>query len=240
MGVEWSKSVSFLREAAARLRLRQERSPIETVEMLGEFVSTRSAFVAQKKLYGYLKARMGTRYPTMFEDDVFVESINVAKLHVFAACLSDLSVHCVARVTVASGLEREDGVEMARRCFETGVADNAIHLPEPGVADKWRTSHEQRMAGVHWDNLAAGGDSFTGSPKALFQWAPIAEELKRYDREIVENSIRFAFGEVTREFRERATLSAIAADWSVHKGGYKEGPTAGRAFFATTETDQTE
>lgn len=221
MGVEWSKSMAFLREAAARLRMRRERAPIETIDALSGFVSTRAAFVAQKKLYGYLKARMGTRYPTMFEDDVFVESINVAKLQVFAACLSDLSVHCVARVVVAGGLERGDGVAMARHCFEAGIADNAAHLPEPAVsnswADAWRKVFEARMSALHWDNLAAGGDSFSESPKALFRWAPIADELKRYDREIVENSIRFAFGEVTREFRQRALPASIAADWRGRK-----------------------
>ncbi|EIM73317.1 hypothetical protein A33O_16150 [Nitratireductor aquibiodomus RA22] len=41
---------------------------------------------------------MGTRYPSMFEDDVFIGSINIAKLHVFAACLSDLTIHAVAKV----------------------------------------------------------------------------------------------------------------------------------------------
>ena len=217
MGVEWSKSMTFLREAAARLRLRRERAPIETIAALNGFVSTRAAFVAQKKLYGYLKARMGTRYPTMFEDDVFVESINVAKLHVFAACLSDLSAHCVARVVAAGNLDRGEAVAMAHHCFAAGIADNAAHLPEASVADGWRAAFEQRVAGLHWENLAAGGDSFSESPKALFQWAPIAEKLKRYDQEIVENSIRFAFGEVTREFRERAVLPAIGADWRSRK-----------------------
>ncbi|EKF18403.1 hypothetical protein [Nitratireductor pacificus] len=214
MGVEWSKSMAFLREAAGRLRFRRERAPIDTVDALCGFVSTRAAFVAQKKLYGYLKARMGTRYPTMFEDDVFVGSINVAKLHVFAACLSDLSLHGVARVVAAGGLGREGGTALARHCFQAGLADNEAHLPEPGVTDAWRAAFEARLADVHWDNLAAGGDSFTESPKALFHWAPIAEKLKRYDQEIVENSIRFAFGEVTREFRQRAVPASIAADWS--------------------------
>lgn len=213
MGVEWTRSMAFLREAAGRLRLRREREPIETADQLAAFVSTRSAFVAQKKLYGYLKARMGTRYPSMFEDDVFIQSINVAKLHVFAACLSDLAVHTAARVGHAGSLGNEQAALLASHCFEWGIGDNEAHLPDQDMAQSWRDGFATRLRNIHWENLTAGGDAFSESPKALFQWAPIAENLKRYDQEIVENSIRFAFGEVARDFRERATPGGIATDW---------------------------
>lgn len=219
MGVEWTRSMAFLREAAGRLRLRREREPIETVDQLAAFVSTRSAFVAQKKLYGYLKARMGTRYPSMFEDDVFIQSINVAKLHVFAACLSDLAVHTVARVEHAGSLGNEQAALLASHCVEWGIGDNQDHLPDQSMAQSWRDGFAVRLKDVHWQNLAAGGDAFSESPKALFHWAPIAEKLKRYDQEIVENSIRFAFGEVARDFRERATPGGIAADWCRNRIG---------------------
>ncbi|WP_297559525.1 hypothetical protein [Nitratireductor sp.] len=213
MGVEWSKGILFLREAAARMRFRRENTAINTVGVMCDFVCTRSSFVAQKKLYGYLKARMGTRYPSMFEDDVFVESINIAKLHVFAACLSDLTVHAVARVASGGALEGEEARTLALHCHEAGLADNGDVLPDAGTVEAWRSAFVKRIADVHWQNAALAADCFTESPKALFKWAPIADELKRYDREIVENSIRFAFGEVTRSFRERAELPELAQDW---------------------------
>ncbi|MCR4267626.1 hypothetical protein [Nitratireductor sp. ZSWI3] len=218
MGMQWTKGMSLLREAAARLSLRRDRGPVDTVAGLAGFVSTRAAFVTQKKLYGYLKARMGTRYPSMFEDEVFVQSINVAKLHVFAACLSDLSIHTVARVVAAGHLARDEAPALARHCFEAGIGDNAAHLPEPEVVEGWRERFRKRAEDVHWENMAAGGESFTESPKALYRWAPIADQLKVHDREIVENSIRFAFGEVTRDFRGRSRPAEIAADWRERKG----------------------
>ena len=78
----------FIGEFAARFGTRRDKGPIDSPEKLNQFVATRSAFIAQKTLYGYLKTRMGTSYPRMFEDDVFVSSINIAKMHVFSACLS--------------------------------------------------------------------------------------------------------------------------------------------------------
>lgn len=78
------RAKAFLPEFLARLTVRRDSGPIDTVESLCRFVSTRAAFVAQKTLYGYLKTRMGTRYPRMFEDDVLIASIDVAKMHVLS------------------------------------------------------------------------------------------------------------------------------------------------------------
>ncbi|MFC5586039.1 hypothetical protein ACFPOD_13050 [Nitratireductor kimnyeongensis] len=205
--------MAYLREAAARLTFRRDNAPINTVEALCTFNATRSSFVAQKKLYGYLKARMGTRYPSMFEDEVFIQSINVAKVHVFAACLSDLVIHTVSKVAAAAGFETDEARALARHCHEFGLDHHHQALPEPETVNQWRDAFEARIAEVHWNNAAVDGDTFSQSPKALFKWAPIADQLKRHDREIVENSIRFAFSEVTRAFRERADLTALAKAW---------------------------
>ncbi|WP_367714694.1 hypothetical protein AB2N04_11950 [Nitratireductor sp. GISD-1A_MAKvit] len=213
MGAAWSRGMSLVREAAARFRLRLEKGRIEDIPALCDFVATRSSFVAQKKLYGYLKARMGTRYPSMFEDDVFVESINIAKLHVFAACLSDLTVYAVARVAPCEGMDRDEITALAHHCFEAGLAHNGENLPDEETVWKWRDRFASRIRDLHWQNAGAGFDCFVESPQALYKWAPIADELKKYDREIIENSIRFAFGEVTRSFRQRADPAALARHW---------------------------
>lgn len=218
----WSSIAAFLSEAAARFRVRRETGPIDTTEAMCRFASSRAAFVAQKKLYGYLKARMGTRFPSMFEDDVFVGSINIAKMHVFAACLSDLTVHAVGAATAGSALAGEQRAELARHCYEAGIEANRDHAPD-GAEAGWRQAFDARLAEVQWENLAVGGDAFTESPKALLRWAPIADELKRYDREIVENSVTFAWPEHVRELRRRLVPEAVVADWR-DRGGASSGP----------------
>ena len=42
--------------------------------------------------------------------------------------------------------------------------------------------------------------AFTESPAGLVRWAPVMDELKELDEEIVRNSIRFRWQEVRREF----------------------------------------
>ncbi len=211
-------ALALLRQFASRLTVRRDTAPIDSVEALYGFVSTRAAFVAQKKLYGYLKARMGTRYPSMFEDEAFVASVNIAKMHVFAAALSDLAVHAVARVGAGSALDDAGRHGLAQRCFRAGLADNAAEMRDEATLAAWLTAFDARLEGVQWANLVAGGDAFSESPRALLHWAPIADRLKRYDAEIVENSIRFAWIEIRRDLARRLDARAVAADAVLESG----------------------
>ncbi|MEM7464964.1 MAG: hypothetical protein AAF362_20020, partial [Pseudomonadota bacterium] len=77
--------------------------PIDSVDRFQEFLATRAAFVGQKKLYEYIKTRMGMKYPKVFQDDIFIESLNIAKWHVYAACMSDLGVWMSAQVYAKTG-----------------------------------------------------------------------------------------------------------------------------------------
>ena len=215
---QYGEAVKWVRETASRLFVRLDRLPIDSVERLFEFVSTRAALIAQKKLYGYLKERMGTRYPKMFDDATFVKSIDIAKMHVFAACLSDLAIHAVAAVTAGSQLDRAARREMAMLCYRAGLAANEDEAAKVATSAAWLSAFEERLDHTLWENIAAGASAFTESPKALIEWAPIAPELKAMDRDIVENSIRFAWNEVRQDFRERLDAAAVVADWERREG----------------------
>ncbi|MCO6385653.1 hypothetical protein [Aliihoeflea sp. 40Bstr573] len=201
------------RVLAGMFGLGAQKQPLETADMLADFVATRSAYVSQKKLYGYLKTRMGTRYPTMFEDEQFIASINIAKAHVFAACLSDMTLFAVADVGAQGRLSRDGKDALARQCFQHGLDANADQLAHADAAAGWNEAFEARLADVQWDNAAAGGDVFGTSPATLVEWAPIAPQLKAYDREIVENSLKFAWIEIRREYRRLIDPEAVAADF---------------------------
>ena len=67
------------------------KKKISNVDELEEFIQTKSAWVTQVTLYGYLKTRMGTRYVLHFENDKFMESVNLAKWNMYAVALQDLT-----------------------------------------------------------------------------------------------------------------------------------------------------
>ena len=67
------------------------KSKISNLDDLENFIQTKSAWVSQVTLYGYLKTRMGTRYVLHFENDEFMKSVNLAKWNIYAVALQDLT-----------------------------------------------------------------------------------------------------------------------------------------------------
>jgi len=196
------------------LRVRRDKSPIDSVAALETFVATRSAYVAQKTLYGYVKTRMGVRYPAMFEDKNIIASLNIAKLHVVAACLSDLTIFAVA-----NALQTGDRAALARQCFADGLRENTAGASEPFPAQDCIDEFDRRLVDTLWDRGARQPDNFTRSPQALFRWAPIADALKNFDREIVENSVIYAWRDIREQYRKRIDADAVSADWTRLSGG---------------------
>jgi hypothetical protein len=182
-------------------RLRKT-TPIRDKQALSEFISTRASFVAQTSLYGYLRTRAGMRYPELFDDDPFVISINIAKWQMWLACLSDLAVY-------AGGLLMKNP-----QAKEKVVADlikdivNKI-LEETGrpedAGDKFFESANQvrqRLALCEFQNISDNEQAFSHSPPALVEWAPIIDELKKMDEDIVINSVRFRWQKVRQDLRQ--------------------------------------
>jgi len=205
------KAAGFWRQAAVLLGSRGNSGPIDSVAALEDFVGSRSAYVAQKTLYGYVKTRMGTRYVAMFNDEKIIASLNIAKVHVFAACLSDLTIYAVAAALPGAGAE--DCAALARRCYAAALRDNTGAAPAEFSGQAAADEFARRLAETDWYR-ARQPENFTRSPRALMQWAPIADKLKRFDNEIVENSVKFAWPAIREQFAKRIDADAVGADWA--------------------------
>jgi hypothetical protein len=207
------KAGSFLWQVAGLFGAWGDTGPVDSVASLEKFVATRSVYVAQKTLYGYVKTRMGTRYVAMFNDKNIIASLNIAKLHVFAACLSDLTLYAVATALRGLPVGNDEREAMARDCFATGLRDNIGEAPEQFSAQDCIAEFDRRLAETDW-NRAGQPDNFTRSPRALMQWAPIAENLKAFDSEIVENSVKFSWRDIREQFNKRLNAAAVGTDWA--------------------------
>jgi hypothetical protein len=192
----------------ARMR---RRSTIADLPHLGEFLNSRASFVAQTSLYGYLRTRAGMRYPVLFDDDGFSRSVNIAKWHVWLACLSDLSVFAGGLIAQRTAAPREQIGALMRATLE-GILD-ATGVPAEAGGEF--SDHAQRVRArlslCDWSAVPDDATAFTESPAALVYWAPIADELKQHDMQIVRNSIRFLWQDVRRALRRDLDAAAIAA-----------------------------
>lgn len=198
-------------------RSRRRSEPLTNPAALARFLQARASFVAQTSLYGYLRTRAGMRYPELFDDDPFVEGINIAKWHIWLACLSDLAVHAGCVLQRTSGAPIAQISELMQRLVagileETGVPQEA-GAEFPAHVQRVR----ERLATCDWAAAAIDDDErvFTESPDALVHWAPVIDELKQLDEHIVRNSIRFRWQETRRELRQTLDVDAVLGQEAV-------------------------
>jgi hypothetical protein len=208
------KALGFLQRAARLLRTRRDTTPIDSAAALESFVGTRSAYIAQKTLYGYVKTRMGIRYVAMFEDKNIIASLNIAKMYVFAACLSDLTVYAVATALHGRPVGNDAREALARRCYAAGLHENAAGAPAEFSAQDCIDEFDRRLAETDWPHGARQPENFTRSPRALKKWAPIEDKMKNFDSEIIENSVKYAWRDIREQFGKRIDGDAVGAEWS--------------------------
>ena len=201
----WRRRLSLLSDYLGWGRAGRKRTVADPAA-LQRFLDSRASHVAQTTLYGYLRARSGTRFPVLFENDAYVVSINHAKWQMWLACLSDLSIYAGGLLAIRSGAPSEEVGAVVRRAVadlleHTGIPDDSGPPFAHGAA-----SVLERLNTCEWHAIADDDAVFTESPEALVRHAPIIRELMALDEEIVRNSVRFRWQEVRRELR--ATLDA--------------------------------
>lgn len=183
--------------------------PIDTPEALAGFLDTRASFIAQTSLYGYLRTRMGMRYPELFADDAFVEGVNIAKWEIWLDCLSDLSVYSGSRIAQQLPRETPRVAEMMSSLVDGILARTGT----PHDAGKEFLAHgdsvRDRIARTDWLTVGDLDAAFTHSPASVVRWSPIVDELKALDEEIVLNSVTFHWQEVRRTFVRHLDAGAI-------------------------------
>ena len=175
------------------------KKKIGSLDDLETFIQTKSAWVTQVTLYGYLKTRMGTRYVLHFENDEFMKSVNLAKWNIYAVALQDLTLFIFSYLK--ANLNYQD-IEKAKEIFLKILDDETSNKMPIDIIENAKKSFNERLQNINWDNYH-NDLPFNPSALSLYKWAPIAEDLKSLDRKIVLNSVILKWGVVQKEFNER-------------------------------------
>jgi len=175
------------------------KSKIKNLDELEEFIQTKSAWVSQVTLYSYLKTRMGTRYVLHFDNDVFMKSVNEAKWNIYAVSLQDLTFYTFSYLK--TNLNFKD-LNKSKEIFHNILDDESTNNMPSAIIDKTKKKFEERFQSIDW-NEYWNNIPFNQSALSLYEWAPIAEELKTLDRKIVLNSVILKWDIIKKEFQER-------------------------------------
>ena len=175
------------------------KKKISNLDELENFIQTKSAWVTQVTLYGYLKTRMGTRYVLHFENDEFMGSVNLAKWNIYSVALQDLTFFTFSKLKADFNYQE---MKNAEEIFFKILDDETSNKMPQDVIEEAKKNFVERMRGINWDTYH-NDLPFNPSALSLYKWAPIAEELKNLDRKIVLNSVILKWNVVKKELDER-------------------------------------
>ena len=170
---------------------------INSKKDLKNFIQERSAHVTQTTLYGYIKTRIGSRYAMMFEDEVFLKSINLAKWNIYMAALTDCTFYVFSYLVDRKNLKQNDALEVFIEIIENEKKNGLDNK----LFEDTKLAFSQKLNTIDWKKYHQDSP-FKNSGISLLNWSPIAENLKLLDKEIVLNSIKLKWNLVENEFKD--------------------------------------
>ena len=175
------------------------KTKLSNLDELENFIQSKSAWVTQVTLYGYLKTRMGTRYVLHFENDKFMGSVNSAKWNIYAVAIQDLTFFAFSYLR--TNFNYQD-MNKAKEIFLKILDDETINKMPLDIIEEAKKNFNERLKNINW-NTYYNDLPFNPSALSLYRWAPIADDLKQLDRKIVLNSVILKWDIVRKEFKER-------------------------------------
>ena len=189
--------LEYLKEYIAPIfNFLKPKRKITNISELKNFIQKRSAWVAQETLYGYLKTRMGAKYVLMFDDEIFLGSINKAKWNIYSVALQDLILYCLSYLK--NNLNIEYTLKANDIYQEILEEERNNEMPEE-IIEKSLKKFEARIDKIDWEKYHSDLP-FNESALALYEFSPIADELKILDRKIVLNSMILKWDNIQNEF----------------------------------------
>ncbi len=188
-----------------------KRPRIRTLGGLGETMAAQTAFVSQKVTLDYCRARAAMHWQKLLGEKPFLDALEYCRWEAYAAVLGD-----VAEV-IQIYLRRAGAPEPPLPEVLTDLARAALlRHPVPPHRDGWEDVVDAVRARLQRANLAAPRPVHlvgTVSAERVFEVLPIHSSVRRHDKEVVSNSLRFLlvrfYSDLEKEVDGQAIVAAI-------------------------------
>jgi hypothetical protein len=189
----------------------RRKPPIRDIAAVGAFVDENAAFLMQKGIYEYSRARAGHYSKVLFAEPEFRAAVEVARWRAYPLGLA-MVAEAVEGV-LRSQAENIDAALAALSSQVLGVFDR-YPRPEALSADEWsglraELARRLQLIGLHPPKPVK--DIPEQWVQAYFDLMPIHEKLRGRDFATTRNYLRAQICNIHDEFTKRADLPALAA-----------------------------
>ena len=122
------------------------KKKLSNLDELESFIQSKSAWVTQVTLYGYLKTRMGTRYVLHFENVKFMSSVNLAKWNMYSVAIQDLTFFTFSYLKANLNY---DEVEKAKEIFFKILDDEISNKMPIDIIEEAKKNFYDRIKNIN-------------------------------------------------------------------------------------------
>lgn len=187
--------------------------PIADVGALEDFLDSHSAFLVQKCVFEYSRARAGIFWEKLFKEPDFKKAVDYARWRGFAIALGNMTEMVEGVLRPAAG---DSASALLDRLTEIALA--VIHrypVPEGEPADFWSAQSgwlRERLADLQRTPPKAVKDIPITTARRMFDLMPIHESLRGQDFVVVRNHLRTNMCRIYEDFHARLEIEPLVAD----------------------------
>ena len=188
--------------------------PIDTREKLIEFLDSRSAFLIQKNMFDYARARSGPYFKVMIKEPEFQRAVEVSRWTSYPVGLAALAE--IARGVLFESADRKalnDAVSSAAL-----AAFDKYQQPEVLDSATWKQARETlilRLSQISLHPPKFAKDVILPYSKLIYDAQPVHEELRKSDFEMIQSQLRVNLISMHDEFEKAAEKEALFTDLGV-------------------------
>ena len=186
--------------------------PITGLGELADFIDEQSAFVSQKGIYEYSRARAGHYAKVLFKEPEFIAAVDRARWRAYPLGLAMVAELVEGVLRPQAGDDRLHQLG-ALRALALSVFDR---YPVPSTLSEgdWRAErHElaRRLEHIGLHALKFAKDIPAPFAKAYFDIMPIHKKLKMNEAPTIHNYLRVTMCNIHDEFTKRVDAVAVSA-----------------------------
>jgi len=130
------------------LKSLKPKKKITNVGDLKDFIQKKSAWTTQTTLYGYLKTRMGAKYVLMFNDEIFLTSVNKAKWNIYVDAIQDLNLYCLSYLKAHQIF---DATSKANEIFNKILQEELNNELPIEIKERAEKSFLEKLQKINWE-----------------------------------------------------------------------------------------
>jgi hypothetical protein len=193
----------------------RRRPPIHDLTGLADFIDQNAAFLVQKGIYEYSRARAGHYAKVLFSEPLFRETIEKSRWGAFPLGLAMLAEVVEGVLRREAGSERQATLD-ALSSLVLSIFDR-YPVPAALSESEWRDARaelERRLGLIGMHAIKPAKDIPEPFVEAYFSFIPIEKKLRKSEFPTIRNYLRVSLCNIHEEFSRRADTSALAATLS--------------------------